>query len=165
MSTELQFVVNVVAIVLGPIVAVAITLGYQKHKEQRDSKIRLFLTLMAHRKSFPPAFAWAESLNLIDVVFVKHPIILQRWHEYYDLLNQEMKDYSKRDHKYLELLSEIARTLGYSKLQQTDIDKFYLPHAHGNQAELSSKIQTELLRVLANTQALAVLPKQDNQGT
>ena len=139
MSTEMQFVINIVAIVLGPVIAVTITLAYQKYKEKRDAKMRLFLTLMAHRKSFPPTFAWVESLNLIDVVFAKHPKVVLLWHEYYDYLHEDLKDFKKRDHKYLELLSLMAKDLGYPTLQQTDIDKFYTPIAHGDQAELNHK--------------------------
>jgi hypothetical protein len=81
MSEKIQFVINIIAIILGPIIAVIITLIYQTYKEKRDSKTRLFLTLMAHRESFPPSFAWVESLNLIDVVFVKHPKVVQLWHQ------------------------------------------------------------------------------------
>ena len=153
MSAEIQLTINILAIILGPIVAIIITLTYQTHKEKRDTQMRLFLTLMAHRKAFPPTFAWVESLNLIDVVFAKHPKVVQLWHEYYDYLHEKTEDYTKREHKDLELLSAMAQCLGYKKLQQTDIDKFYTPIAHGDQAALNYKVQTELLRVLENTGA------------
>lgn len=160
MSAEQQFIINIIAIILGPIIAVIITLAYQRHKENRDSKHRLFLTLMAHRRSFPPTFAWVESLNLIDVVFADHPKVVELWHDYYDLLHQDSKDYTKREHKYLELLSAMAKVLGYKNLQQTDIDKFYTPTAHGDQATLNHKVQIELLRVLENTGALQTSLKE-----
>lgn len=165
MSTELQLAINILAIILGPIIAVIITLAHQNHKEKRDTKMRLFLTLMAHRKSFPPTFAWVESLNLIDVVFAKHPKVVQLWHEYYDYLHEETKDYTKRDHKYLELLSVMAKTLGYKNLQQTDIDKFYTPIAHGDQAALNYKVQIEFLRVLQNTGAFQTFLKEKQDKT
>lgn len=118
---------------------------------------------MAHRKSFPPTMAWVESLNLIDVVFSDHPKVLSLWHEYYDQLHESTTDYTKRDHKYLEMLSEMAKILGYSNLQQTDIDKFYSPKAHGSQNELSYKLQTEFLRVLENTESFKVDPKSNEK--
>ena len=159
MSPEQQYLINIIAIVLGPIIAVLITLIYQSDKEKRGAKTRLFITLMAHRKSYPPTMAWVESLNLIDVVFAKHPKVLGLWHEYYDCLHESTTDYIKRDHKYLELLFEMANTLGYKNLQQTDIDKFYSPKAHGSQSELNYKLQTELLRVLESTSSLNLTPK------
>jgi len=42
-----------VAIVLGPVIAVLITLWYQRYKEKRDLKQRVFFELMANRKAFP----------------------------------------------------------------------------------------------------------------
>ena len=48
-------------------------------------------------------------------------------------------------HKYLDLLSAIANSLGYRSLTQTHIDKF------GDQAQLSLETQTEWLRVLKAT--------------
>jgi hypothetical protein len=48
-------------------------------------------------------------------------------------------------------MSEMVRELGSSNLQQTDIDKFYVPEIHGAQADLSAECQRELLRVLKNT--------------
>lgn len=158
MSPEQQFYINVLAIVLGPIIAVLITLVYQSDKEKRDSKTRLFLTLMANRKAFPPTISWVESLNLIDVVFSKNRKVVSLWHEYYDCLHESTTDYTKREHKYIELLSEMAKVIGYKNLQQTDIDKFYSPMAHGNQNELNAKVQKEFLRVLENTESLNVNP-------
>ena len=159
MSAEMQFFINITAIILGPIVAVVITLGYQRYREKLDAKTRLFLTLMANRKASPPTLAWAEALNLIDVVYSKHADVVQLWHEYYDLLHESSKDYTIRDHKYLELLSSMAKALGYNQLQQIDIDKFYTPNAHGTQKELNYKVQTELLRVLEETSSLKTEPR------
>lgn len=142
---------NIVAVIIGPIVAVLITLWYQSRKEKRDAKIRLFLNLMAHRKSNPPTFERVNSLNLIDVVFAGHPTVLQLWHEYYDLLHTQPSNFEQWEHKHIDMLSEMGRVLGYKKLKQTEIEKFYTPVAHGTMAELNEKTQREFLRVLENS--------------
>ena len=49
-------IINIAAIILGPIAAVGITLWWQQRKEKRDAKIRLFTTLMAFRKSYPISY-------------------------------------------------------------------------------------------------------------
>jgi len=41
--------------------------------------------------------------------------------------------------------------LGYKRLQQTDIDKYYSTQAHQNQLELNLTTQQEFLRVLEKT--------------
>lgn len=151
----------IIAVILGPVLAVLISLWLQNRKQERDAQEQLFLTLMAHRQSILPTIAWVESLNLIDVVFARHPKVVQSWHEYYDLLHQKEPDLQAQAHKYLELLSEIAKSLGYKNLQQTDIDKFYTPIAHGDQMKLDTEIQQEWLRVLQNTERFLVVKKDD----
>ena len=154
---------NIIAVILGPIIAVIITLWYQSRKEKRDTKHRIFLTLMGHRKSNPPTFALVEVLNTLDVVFADNSKIVRLWHEYYDLLCTKEPNYQTLEHKYLDLLSEIAQSLGYKKLKQTDIEKFYTPVAHGSQAELNEKMQRELLRVLENSVSFGVTKKEESK--
>ena len=156
---------NIIAVILGPIVAVIITLWYQSRKEKRDIKHRIFLTLMGHRKSNPPTFALVEVLNTLDVVFADNPKVVHLWHEYYDLLSTQPPNYQLWEHKYIDLLSEIALSLGYKKLKQTDIEKFYTPVAHGTQAELNEKTQRELLRVLENSVSFSVTKREESSKT
>ncbi len=113
---------------------------------------------MAKRRTFPPTIEWVDALNVIDVVFADTPQVVQLWHEYYaGLANPPANNnYQQREHTYLLMLSAMARALGYSRLEQTDIDKFYTPQIHGDQLELNYKCQTEWLRVLENTNRLAV---------
>jgi hypothetical protein len=151
-------IVTVIALVAGPVIAVGITLWHQRRTEKRVAKERLFLTLMAHRKSFTPVFDWANALNLIDVVYADSPKIVEKWHDLYDILNQNPMNMQQYNHKYLELLSEMATSLGYRSIQQTDIDKFYSPQAYGDQAVTSAEIQKELLRVLKATGSFPINP-------
>jgi hypothetical protein len=145
--------INLAAIVVGPIVAVILTLWWQQRKERRDAKHRLFLTLMAHRKANPPTPEWVNALNIIDVVFFDTPQAVELWHRYYEALCNPPpnQNYQAREHVYLLMLSAMARELGYRKLEQTDIDKFYAPQAHFDQALMNHQIQTEFLRVLKSS--------------
>ena len=158
-------IMNIIAVILGPIIAVSITLWYQSRKEKRDAKFRLFLNLMAHRKSMPPTIDRVNSLNLIDVVYADHPKVLQLWHDYYDLLHTQPPNIELWEHKHIDMLSEMAQVLGYKNLKQTDIEKFYTPVAHGTQVELNAKVQQEFLRVLQNTAAFEVKKKEDDSTT
>lgn len=152
---------QLIAVFLSPIIPVIITLWWQRRKEKRDAKRNLFITLMAHRRAFPPTIEWVNSLNLIDVIFAGHTSVVDLWHRYYDELHQtDMTSRQQaREHTYLQLLSEMARVLGYKRLQQTDIDKYYSPQAHGNQLELNYKTQKEFLRVLEASAKFETSPK------
>ncbi|MBU3948657.1 MAG: hypothetical protein KJ882_00185 [Proteobacteria bacterium] len=152
---------NILAVIIGPIAAVIITLWYQSRKEKRDAKHRAFLLLMAHRKSIPPNYAMVEVLNTLDIVFSNNLRIVELWHKYYALLAQPYTQ--ERDHTWLELLTEIAKDLSYPTLKQTDMDKFYVPQAFGDQYELQNKIQKEFLRVLENTASLVVKKKENDK--
>ena len=149
---------SIISTLLSPVIAVLVTLWWQNRKEKRDSKEKLFLTLMAHRKTYPPSQQWVDGLNVIDVVFADVPQVVELWHRYYEgLANPPANEnYQSREHTYLLMLSAMARALGYKKLEQTDIDKFYSPQVHGNQLELNYKCQTEWLRVLENTARIEV---------
>jgi hypothetical protein len=159
MSTETM---NIVAVIIGPIIAVLITLWYQSRKEKQDTKHRAFLVLMAHRRSVPPNFAMVEVLNTIDVVYSKNRNIVDLWHKYYTLLFQPPSQ--EREHTWLELLTAIAEDLHYPKMHQTDLDKFYTPQGHVDQFELQNNLQQELLRVLQNTSAFVVTKKEDDKS-
>ena len=160
--------VNTIGLFTSPVIAVVVTLLWQHIREKHDRvhsrKEQLFLALMAHRRSQPPSQAWVDALNLIDVVFDDSPTVLRLWHEYYDLLGSATykDELNKRTHKHLELLSAMAAELGYKSLSQTDIDKFYSPVAHGNEAEMTWRLRAELLRVLQGAHNI-VIPSQPGQ--
>jgi hypothetical protein len=85
------------------------------------------------------------------VIYAGEPRIVQLWHQLYDILCANPFNNQTFTHKYLDLLSAIANSLGYRSLTQTHIDKFYMPRALGDQAQLSLETQTEWLRVLKAT--------------
>jgi Family of unknown function (DUF6680) len=144
-------VLTLIALLLGPTIAVCITLWWQDRKERRDAKLRLFTTLMVHRKFLTPTYDWVNALNLIDVVFADNDNVVKLWHELYTLYQTSNTTAETLNHKYIDLLSAMAKVLHFRKLQQTDIDKFYYPTAHGKQLEAQSEAQAEWLRVLKKT--------------
>ena len=85
---------------------------------------------------------------MIDVVYADTANVLAKWHQLYDCLNTKPLPESRVEHLRLELLSEMAKALGYKDLQQTDIDKFYVPEQHSQNAQRVFEVQTEFLRVL-----------------
>lgn len=111
---------------------------------------------MTHRKSNPPTADWASALNLIDVVFYGHKDVIDQWHNLYIVLETTPFPHQRYNRAILELLSEMAKVVGYPSLKQTDIDKFYFPQAHGNAAAKNQEVQEEFLRVLKSS---------DNFGT
>jgi hypothetical protein len=155
-------ITTTIAILLGPIFAVMITLWYQNKKEKQQHKFLLFRTLMSRRADFPISQEWVDALNLIDVVFHDNKKAVGLWHAYHEMLYHKERDYEEENRKYLDLLHSLALDLGYKNLQQTDIDRSYLPVGLGDQKALSEALQREQLIYLQNSNKLysAQIPEQ-----
>lgn len=156
-------VVNIVAVIFSPIVAVLVTLWYQHRKERRDSKRWILTTLLATRHS-PILDETVRALNLIDVVFHDSNRVRELWREYFDMLNNEglnnPSGWSQRQKKNLEMITEMAHALGYgNEITHLDVDRVYYPVGLGEQAKRGQEISDELLRVLKGTQGVVVAPR------
>ncbi len=159
---------NVLAVLLSPVIAVGVTLWYQSRKERRDAKRWIVQTLMATRHS-PITDETVRALNLVDIVFHDSRTVRGLWHEYFDMLgNQGLNNpqgWSARQKKNLEMLTEMARALGYgAAVTHLDVDRVYYPQGLGDQAQRTREISDELLRVLKGSQGFQVLPRPDTPG-
>jgi len=124
--------INVAAIIIGPLAAVGVTLWYQTYTDKRNTQRNTFFNLIAYRNAHPSSNAhgaFVNALNTLEIVFHGNKEIITIWHEYYDLLTSETKNEEKLNRKKLQLLSAIGRDLGYSNIQQVDIDKYYAPES------------------------------------
>lgn len=158
---ELQAWITGIAIVAGPLAGVLFTLWFQSRKEKNDAKHQLFLALMAERKAPLVTAQVAQALNKIDVVFANSTKVKSCWHEYYALLHQAPSEL--RVHKWLELLTLMSQELGYKQLSQLDLDKFYVPQGHVDDAEFRRKVANELARVLENTKHFVVSARDKSE--
>lgn len=150
---KLQLWITALAIVVGPLAGVIFAVWFQGKKDKKTAKRELYMTLMGSRKSDFTEVVM-KALNCIDVVFSDSLAVRNLWHKYYALLSQQPSQ--EREHTWLELLTAMAKDLGYVTLQQTDLDKFYTAQGHVNKLEFQSKLQKELLRVLENTARVEV---------
>lgn len=146
--TKVEFV-NIIAMITGPVMAVLITLWHQQRSEERNHKYTLFRTLMKRRRGLNQD--WVDALNLIDVVFYDNQEIVNSWHLYHEMLYRQERDHEEENRKYLDLLHSIALSLGYKKVKQTDIDRFYEPIGLEEQKMLNEALQKEQLTYLQNS--------------
>jgi hypothetical protein len=145
---EIKDWINVAAILLSPAFAVTITLWYQRRADKRNVKEDIFFILMENRSSLHIAQETVQALNSIDFAFQDDQRVINIWSAYYDSLSPVNHDPIKSNRLYIELLSIIALHLGYKKLTQMQIDKFYTPQMHIDQVENFNKINKEFSRVL-----------------
>ena len=157
--SQWQLWVTGLAIVLGPLAGVSFTLWFQSRKDKIEAKRRLFLSLIAERKTLVISQHMAQALNTIDVVFSDSRTVKDLWHKYYSLLARPPGE--ERVHTWLELLAAMSAELHYPKLSQTDLDKFYIPQGHVDDLEFQRKVSQQWSRVLENTERFVVVPKDE----
>lgn len=145
----------IISVVLVPIGLWIGSIWYQNRLIKRKAKLDLFLKLMANRRKNPISIEWTEALNQIDVVFQKDKQVRLAWRAYYDSLHPKSQHFENQFSFQLDLLSEIAKVLGYTNLKQTEIDRFYSPQFFIDQLNLKQKINQEYLRVLQSSKSLA----------
>ena len=75
---------QIIAVAIIPIIVWVLGIKYQNRKAKKDAQLRVFLTLMADRKSTPITKEWVDALNTIDVVFQENKKVRHAWREYLD---------------------------------------------------------------------------------
>lgn len=126
MTTALT-IVNIVALIAVPIIAVWVGQILQNRAAKRKDKMAIFQCLMTHR-----ATGWAhqdtvDALNIIDIVFVDNEEVRQCWA---DLLSKYKPNSSVQEKNMAQckLLEAMAKALGYEKkITWETIQKPYLP--------------------------------------
>jgi len=107
-------VLNLIAIIIAPIVAVLIGQWLQKCSERRNDKLEIFKSLMIARNGWSSESV--RALNIIDIVYSDDSHVRMRWKEYYDKLCIESPsdtDLKKIKTAQDRLLEAMAVSLGY----------------------------------------------------
>jgi hypothetical protein len=156
-------ITSIIAIVASPLVAVLVTVWLQNRKERRQQQLWTLSTLIANR-SDPLTPDNIIALNLIDLVFHDKSTVRQLWREYYEMLSNEGLNnptgWQQRSAKSIELITEMAKGLGYGKaISHLDVGRVYTPVGMSQQSEMGRELQEELLRVLKATAKLETTPK------
>ena len=148
-------IVQVFSVAIIPIIVWYLGIKYQNRKSRKQAQLDLFLTLMANRQKNPISEAWVDALNSIDVVFQDNKEVRAAWKAYLDSLNQKSAQFDNQNSYKLDLLSEMAESLGYKQLKQTEIDRFYNPVYFGSQQSRQEILYNETLRVLMHSKSEA----------
>lgn len=143
----------IVAIFLGPIVAVRLTRYLDNQKEIKERKVDIFKTLMATR-AYTVSWLHVEALNRIDLEFDKdqEKEVIEAWKQYHDLLKDTITPIEqweiKRVDFLVELLHKMAIVLGYD-FDKTHIkNSSYSPRAHGDTEIQDAALRKGLIEIL-----------------
>ena len=136
-------VLNIIAIVFIPIVAVIVGQKLQDRAEKRRDKLTVFKVLMTNRFCWSPESVYA--MNIIDIVFADDETVRQAWKAYYEKLciqepdEMQIKQIKTAQEKMLE---SMAASLGYKdKITWDTIQNPYIPKGMLTAAQQQQVIQ------------------------
>ena len=160
---KLAEILNLIAIIIIPIIAVLIGQWLQTRSEKRKDKMHIFKTLMTSR-----VYGWTQEsvhcLNIIDIVFADDKKVRNAWKDLYDkycVQNPDESQLKKIETAQYKLLETMAVSLGYKdKVTWETIQTPYIPKGMLRQIEAQNQSQQAYNNLLLNMQQM--MPQSKN---
>lgn len=160
---KLAEILNLIAIIIIPIIAVIIGQWLQTRSEKRKDKMHIFKTLMTSR-----VYGWTQGsvycLNIIDIVFADDREVRNAWKDLYDkycVQNPDESQLKKIETAQYKLLESMAVSLGYKdKVTWETIQNPYIPQGMLRQIETQNQSQQAYNKLLLNMQQM--IPQNKN---
>jgi hypothetical protein len=148
-------IITIIAIFLGPIIAVQLTQYIDRKRQSRIAKETLFKTLMRTRATLLSP-SHIEALNMIDVEFYgnkkNNKNVVSAWKLYLDNLGDQRTPedilLSKRNDLFVDLLYTMSIALNYDFDKEHIKNTCYIPQAHVDVESEQHLIRKGVLRVL-----------------
>ena len=144
---KLAEILNLIAIIIIPIIAVIVGQWLQTRSEKRKDKMHIFKTLMTSR-----VYGWTQEsvhcLNIIDIVFADDKKVRNAWKDLYDkycVQNPDESQLKKIETAQYKLLETMAVSLGYKdKVTWETIQNPYIPKGKCTADRSSKPISTSV---------------------
>ena len=159
---ECKDILNLIAIIVIPIVAVLIGQHLQNRAEIRKDKMHIFKVLITSR-----IYGWTQEsvhcLNIIDIVFSDDENVRNAWKDLYDkycVQNPDETQLKKIQNAQYKLLDTMANSLGYKdKVTWETIQNPYIPEGMRRQQQEQAASQQAYNYLLFNMQHM--IPKNN----
>ncbi|HVY20412.1 MAG TPA: DUF6680 family protein [Bauldia sp.] len=153
---------SVIAILLGPIIAVRMTRKQDAAREDRQRKLDLYRTMM-HTRSSRLSVDHVRALNTIPVEFNEVPAVMTAFRSYMNLLgapmpavDQQERFFEQRNDHFLDLIYQMGLFLGY-QFDRRELERLaYVPQGFINDEERNHRAQAVLLEILEGRRPLPV---------
>ena len=151
-TISLMEIINIIAIVVAPIIAVWVGQLLQTKSERRKDKLQIFKTLMTAR-----IYGWTvdsvHALNIIDVVFADDKAVRAAWadlNDKYHVSAPDQQHLEKVKRAQDKLLETMAKSLGYKdKITWETIQNPYIPDTMARQIEAQRNQQQQYSELLS----------------
>lgn len=143
-------VMNMIAIIVIPLVAVFLGRHLQDRAEKRNDKMEVFKSVMTFRYGWSPE--GVKALNNIHIVFSEDNKVRDCWRKYYKELcvqKPNTKDLKRREDAMYDLLENMAKNLGYKDtITREDIRNPYVPQGMVDAINYNNMIQTGMASLI-----------------
>ena len=157
---------TIVAIIIGPVLAVQAQKWIERRREDRFRKLYLFRELMATRAA-RLSQRHVEALNLIDLEYpgdkAKDKSVHEAWRSYLDALgtpnDPERQEiiFSKRNDAFTELMYQMAKRLDFPFDKVAIQRNVYSPIGHGKVEDDQELIRRGIVELLTGKRALSTI--------
>ena len=133
LGLKLYELVTIVAIVVGPIMAVALQLLAEARRQKREQQTQT-MRMLASTRHMPSDPAYSTAINMIPIDFNRNQKVMAAWSTYIETIKFQPTEENVANHekkivtKQTKLIFEIMNSLGYN-LPETDIET--TPYAAG----------------------------------
>ena len=150
-SDIVSHVINVIAIIAAPLIAVYVGQKLQDRAEKRKDKMAVFKAVMTYR------YGWSQeaviALNSIPIVFANDESVRNHWKDYYNLLciqSPNQMELKQRSDALYKLLESMATVLGYKEtISWEDIQNPYIPTGMATAFDNNMIIQNAMAELLS----------------
>ncbi|MBR4657387.1 MAG: hypothetical protein IKO68_12685 [Oscillospiraceae bacterium] len=164
---ETRDILNLIALIVIPILAVLIGHWCQISSEKRKDKMQIFKTLMTAR-----IYGWTvdsvHALNIIDIVFANDRKVRAAWkdlNDKYHVTNPDESQLKKIEQAQYKLLEAIANSLGYKdKITWETIQNPYIPNGLMHQMESQKQSQQTYMNVLTGMSQMIPKNSSNKEG-
>jgi hypothetical protein len=164
--SQLQFWLNILAVIAGPILAVQAQKWLERRREDRARKLFIFRELMTTRAA-RLSQRHVEALNLIDIEYpgdkAKDKGVHEAWRSYLDALsapndasNQDVV-FERRQRTFIELMHKMAQRLDFPFDRVAIERNIYSPIAHGKLEDDQELIRLGVVELLTGKRALSTI--------
>ena len=142
------------------LLASVLTLWWQDKSRIKNKKMQIFETLMAGRYMVFSQES-VNAMNSIDVIFYKDEKVRQAYKDFINETEKKPETNPNIGDKYLKLLEEMAKVLGYENIHWDDIKRSYYPNGLADK----TREETMLRKMLIESATANISIKQDSQNT
>jgi len=148
-------------LLFAPIIAVIITILYNKYERNRAQRVTIFATLYSRKDELISSDV-LHNLQMIRIFFASDKEVIRLFDNWLEPTHPNYHDTTKRTDYLHLLLLEMAKVLGYNEIKLQHLQLIYFPDGLALPEKLVKEINEEVLRVLKNSEHYSSTPRKPN---